>query len=324
VASSQSTDPLPSWNVGPAKQAILEFVRATTDANNSDFVPPEDRIATFDQDGTTWVEHPIYTQVLFAYARVADLAPQHPDWKTTQPFQAMPDGEKAAMEKFTLKDLEAIVMATHTGMTTDAFRKIVEKWMATATHPRFHKPVSEMVYQPMLEVMHYLRDNGYKTCIVTGGGQAFVRAYAQPVYGIPPENIIGSALETRYTYNDSDQGILMREPKVLLKDNFSGKPEDIYLFLGKRPRAAFGNSTGDRQMLEYTQAGDGRRLMQLVLHDDARREYAYGPAQGLPNTKVGTFSQALYDEAKAKGWNVISMKNDWKRIFAGETVTSQA
>jgi len=215
-------------------------------------------------------------------------------------------------------------MATHTGMTTDAFHKIVEQWIATATHPRFHKPISEMVYQPMLEVMHYLRANGYKTCIVTGGGQEFVRAYAQQVYGIPPENIIGSALETRYTYDDSDQGILMREPKVLLNDNFSGKPEDIYLFLGKRPRAAFGNSTGDRQMLEYTQAGDGRRLMQLVLHDDARREYAYGPAQGLPNTKVGTFSQALYDEAKAKGWNVISMKNDWKRIFAGETITSQA
>jgi hypothetical protein len=254
VASSQSTDPLPSWNAGPAEQAILEFVRATTDANSSDFVPPEDRIATFDQDGTTWVEHPIYSQVLFAYSRVADLAPQHPEWKTTQPFQAVLDEDKAPMEKFTLKDLEDIVMATHTGMTTDAFRKIVEKWMATATHPRFHKPISEMVYQPMLEVMHYLRAKGYKTCIVTGGGLEFVRAYALQVYGIPPENIIGSALETRYTYNDSDQGMLMREPKVLLNDNFSGKPEDIYLFLGKRPRAAFGNSTGDRQMLEYTQA----------------------------------------------------------------------
>jgi hypothetical protein len=181
-----------------------------------------------------------------------------------------------------------------------------------------------MVYQPMLEVLRHLRANGYRTYIVTGGGQDFVRAFAQPVYGIPPENTIQSALETRYTYNDQDHGVLIRELKLLLDNNFSGKAEDIYLFLGKHPRVAFGNSTGDRQMLEYTQAGRGARLMQLVLHDDAKREYAYGPAQGLPDTKVGTFPQALYDEAIANGWSVISMKNDWKLIFGGEATSSRA
>jgi hypothetical protein len=324
VGSAQTNDPLPSWNPGRPKQAILDFVRQTTDKNSSDFVPPEDRIATFDQDGTLWVEHPIYTQVLFAFDRVVALAPQHPAWKTTEPFQSILTGNRPAMEKFTLKDIETIVMATHTGMTTDAFQKIVENWMATARHPRFQKPFPEMVYQPMLEVMRYLRANSYQTYIVTGGGQDFVRAYAQTVYGIPPEKTIGSALQTRYTYNDQDHGILVREPKLLLDNNFSGKAEDIYLFLGKHPRAAFGNSTGDRQMLEYTQAGGGARLMQLVLHDDAKREYAYGPAQGLPNTKVGTFSQALYDEAMANGWNVISMKNDWKSIFGTASVSSRA
>jgi hypothetical protein len=197
----------------------------------------------------------------------------------------------------------------------EVFQKIVKDWMARAKHPHFNKPYPKMVYQPMLEVMRYLRANGYKTYIVTGGGQDFVRAYAEDVYGIPPEHIIGSAFETRYTYNEYRQGVLMREPKLLLNNNLSAKPEDIYLFIGKRPRAAFGNSTGDQQMLEYTQAAGGARLMQLVLHDDAKREFAYGPAQGLPDTKVGTFTQALYDEAKSRGWNVISMKNDWNCIF---------
>jgi hypothetical protein len=316
VASAADADPLPSWNDGSAKKAILQFVKATTDKNNSKLVPPKDRIATFDQDGTTWVEHPMYSQVLFAFDRVVALAPQHPEWKTNQPFQADLTGAKEAMAKFTLKDIEKIVFATHTGMTTEAFQPIVRDWIATANHPRFDRPYSQMVYLPMLEVMRYLRDNGYRTYIVTGGGQDFVRAYAQQVYGIPPEQIIGSALTTKYEYKDG-QGILMREPKLLLNNDFAGKPEDIYLFLGRHPKAAFGNSTGDRQMLEYTQASGGASLEVLVLHDDAVREYAYGPAQGLPATEVGTFPQTLYDEAKARGWTVISMKNDWKRIFAG-------
>jgi hypothetical protein len=227
-------------------------------------------------------------------------------------------GDKAAMAKLTMKDLETILMATHTGMTPEAFQAIVRNWMATARHPRFNRPFAEMAYQPMLEVMRYLRDHGFKTYIVTGGGQDFVRAYAQQVYGIPPEQIIGSALDTQYTYSKTGQGILIKEPKVLLDNDHAGKPEDIYLFIGKRPIAAFGNSTGDRQMLEYTQAGGGARLMMLVLHDDAVREFAYGPAQGLPDTKIGIFPQSLYDEAKSRGWTVISMKNDWKRIFTFE------
>ncbi len=317
-AATAATDPLPSWNDGLAKQAILDFVKTTTDKASPTFVPPEDRIATFDQDGTTWVEQPIYSQVLFIFARVAELAPQHPEWKTKMPFKAIVTGDREAMANFTMKDIEGLFAATSTGMTTEAFGPIVKDWMATAKHPRFDKPIPQMVYQPMLEVMKYLRDNGYRTYIVTGGGQDFVRAYAQQVYGIPPEQIIGSALDTKYAYNEEGQGILMRDPKLLLNNNSAGKAEDIYLFIGKHPKAAFGNSTGDQQMLEYTQAGGGASLEMLVLHDDATREYSYGPAQGLPDSKVGTFTQALYDEAKAKGWTVISMKNDWKQIFGWE------
>jgi phosphoserine phosphatase len=318
-ASCERHDPLPSWNSGPAKRAILDFVHATTTQGSSKFLPRAERIATFDQDGTTWVEQPIYSQILFAYDRVAALAPEHPEWKTTQPFQCVLSEDKEGMEKFTLKDIETIAMATHTGMPAEAFQNIVKSWMTTAKHPRFNQPYPKMVYQPMLEVMRFLRANGYKTYIVTGGGQAFVRAYAQQVYGIPPEDVIGSALETKYQYRQDGQNILMREPKLLLNNDFAGKPEDIYLFIGRRPKAAFGNSTGDRQMLEYAQAGRGTSLQMLVLHDDAMREYAYGPAQGLPDSKVGTFTQALYDEANARGWTVISMKNDWKRIFTTRT-----
>ncbi len=309
-------DALPSWNDGPAKQAIVNFVKTTTDSSSPNFVPPAQRVATFDQDGTTWVEHPMYTQVVFALDRVVALAPEHPAWKTTQPFAAVLANDKAAMAKFTMKDLETIIAATHTGMTTEQFSAIVKDWIAKAKDPRWHRPYTELVYQPMLELMQYLRANGYKTYIVTGGGQDFVRAYAEQVYGIPPEQIIGSAFDTQYEYNKQGEGILMRAPKLLLNNNFSGKAEDIYLFTGKHSKAAFGNSTGDRQMLEYTMAGGGAPLMMLVLHDDAEREYAYGPAQKLPATQVGTFTQALYDEAKSKGWTVISMKNDWKRIFA--------
>jgi hypothetical protein len=318
MVSAQTQDSLSSWNNGLAKNAIVDFVRATTDKSNPKFVPPEDRIATFDQDGTTWVEHPIYSQVLFAYDRVAATASQNPEWKTTAPFKYVISGDKAAMDKFTLKDLEAIIFATHSGMSVDAFQKIATDWMATAKHPRFNRPYSQMVYQPMLEVMGYLRSHGYRTYIVTGGGQEFVRVYSQRVYGIPPEQIIGSAGETRYTYKNGE-GMLVKEPKLLLNNNLSGKPEDIYLFLGKRSRIAFGNSTGDPQMLEYTTQNGGTGFAALVLHDDAKREYAYGPAQGLPDTKIGTFTQALYDEAKAKDWTVISMKNDWKNIFSVQT-----
>jgi phosphoglycolate phosphatase-like HAD superfamily hydrolase len=318
AATAAATDPLPSWNDGPAKQAIIDFVKTTTNKSNPKFVPPEDRIATFDQDGTTWVEHPIYSQVLFMFDRVVAMAPQHPEWKTKQPFKTIVTGDKEAIAKFTLKDIEVIGLATSTGTTTDEFQAIVKDWMAAAKHPRFDKPYWQMVYQPMIEVMKYLRDNGYKTYIVTGGGQDFVRVYSQQVYGIPPEQVVGSSLDTKYAYNKEGQGVLMREPKLLINNDFAGKPEDIYLFIGRHPKASFGNSTGDRQMLEYTQASGGASLEMLVLHDDATRDYAYGPAQGLPDSKIGTFTQALYDEAKSKGWTVISMKNDWKQVFAWE------
>jgi haloacid dehalogenase-like hydrolase len=317
LAAAQAQDPLPSWNDGAAKQAILEFVHATTDPSSPRFLPPQERIAAFDNDGTLWVEHPMYTQVVFALDRVAAMAPQHPEWKSTQPFQAVLSGNQQAIEKLTLKDLETILAAADSGMTVDRFHELVKDWFANARDKRWNRPYTELIYQPMLEVMRFLRANGYRTYIVTGGGQEFVRVFAEQVYGVPPEQVIGSAIETQYMYK-AGQGVLVRAPKLLLNDNFSGKPEDIYLFTGRHSRAAFGNSTGDQQMLEYTQASGGASLMMLVLHDDAQREFAYGPAEGLPDTRVGTFTQALCDEANSRHWQVVSMKKDWKRIFAFE------
>jgi phosphoglycolate phosphatase-like HAD superfamily hydrolase len=312
------SDPLPSWNNGPAKLAILEFVRITTDQANPKYVPPEDRIATFDQDGTTWVEHPMYTQVMYCLDRVPVVVAKKPELKNVEPFKTVLSGDQAAIAKLSMPDLEKILAATLSGMTVDEFKGEVKKWIATAKDPRWHRHYTELVYQPMLEALQYLRANGYKTYIVTGGGQDFVRVYAEQVYGIPPEQVVGTAGGTKYSYGENGKPILTKEPKLLLNDDHAGKPEGIHLMIGRRPYAAFGNSTGDQQMLEYTQAGDGARLMMLVYHDDATREYAYGPAGGLPDTKVGTFSDALMAEAKNHGWTVISMKNDWKRIFAWE------
>jgi phosphoserine phosphatase len=312
-------DPLPSWNGGPAKSAIVAFVGATTDPASQDFVRPEDRIATFDQDGTLWVEHPMYAQLAFALSRLAELAPQHPEWTTNEPFRSTLAGDQAAFAKFTMADLETLVAASHAGMSTDDFRGMVGAWLAKATHPRWKQPYTELVYQPMLEVMQYLRANGFKTYIVTGGGQAFVRAYAERVYGIPPEFVIGSSLATKFEYDSDGKAVLMRPPKLLLYNDLAGKPEDIYLFLGRPPRAAFGNSTGDQQMLEYTQAAGGVRLMALVLHDDPEREYSYGPESGQTDTKFGAFTPALYEQAVSKGWTVVSIKRDWKRVFAFDT-----
>jgi hypothetical protein len=311
--SFAQTDPLPSWKDGAAKQAIVEFVRVSTDNSSPKYIAPASRIAAFDNDGTLWVEQPIYTQVTFAFDRVAVLAPKHPEWKTTEPFKSILSGNRAAMAKFTLQDIEKVVAVTHSGMTVDAFQKIVKDWLTTAKHPRFKRPYTELIYQPMLELMKYLRENGYKTYIVTGGGQEFVRAFAEPVYGVPPEQVMGSAGKTKYGYGKDGKPQLVKTPEVLLIDDKAGKPEGINFIIGRRPYAAFGNSTGDQQMLEWTQAGDGAHLLMLVHHDDASREFAYGS-----NSKVGTFSDALMAEAKSKGWLVISMKNDWKRIFAFE------
>jgi len=308
------SDPLPAWRDGPAKQAILDFVKATTDKDGPQFVPPADRIATFDQDGTLWVEHPLYSQAMFALDRLRELAPDHPDWKTTDPFKAVLAGDRAAMAKFGEGDWVQIIAATHAGMSTEDFLAIVKPWLETAKDSRWQRPYTELVYQPMLEIMAHLRANGFRTYIVSGGGQEFIRVFSEPVYGVPVEQVVGSSIVTSYQQQDG-KPVLMREPKIFFVDDKAGKPVGINLFIGKRPVAAFGNSDGDREMLEWTGAGDRARLMMLVLHDDAEREYAYGPANGLPDTKVGTFSQALLDEARQKGWVVISMKNDWKSIF---------
>ena len=292
-AAARPADPLPSWNPGAAREGILNFVRQTTDPASPRFVPPAERIATFDQDGTLWVEQPVYPQVRFILEKV-------PGAVTTR------------------AELERLAATALSGMPLDTFKADVRQWLATARHPRWRRPYTALTYQPMQELLRYLRASGYKTYIVTGGGQDFVRVYAEGVYGIPPEQVIGTAGATRYGYDSQGRPFLTKEPRLLLNDNDAGKPEGIQLMIGRRPTAAFGNSTGDRQMLEYTTAGDGPRLSMLVLHDDARREYAYGPALGLPDSKVGSFTQGLYDEARRQGWTVISMKNDWKRIFAFE------
>src|SRR6476660_6498962 len=316
--ASRAQDPLPSWNDGPAKQAIMDFVRETTETGGAKFVPAEERIATFDQDGTLWVEHPIYTQDLYCLERVPEVAKKKPYLTKTEPFKTVLSGNREAIAKLSLRDLEKILAATLTGISVEDFKAEVKKWLATAKHPRYGRLYTELTYQPMQEVLQYLRASGYKTYIVTGGGQDFVREYSEQTYGIPPEQVVGTAGGTKYGYDKEGKPFLTKEPKLLLNDNNAGKPEGIHLMIGRHPLAAFGNSTGDRQMLEYTKAGDGARLSMLVLHDDAQREYAYGPAQGLPDTKVGTFTQALYDEAKKDGWFVISMKKDWKKIFAFE------
>ena len=312
ASAAHAADPLPSWNDGKAKQSIVEFVAKVTKEGSPDFVPVAERIATFDNDGTLWAEQPMYFQLLFALDRVKRLAPQHPEWKDKEPFAsllkgdvkgALAGGERAMME---------IIMATHAGMTTAEFEGIVKDWLAIARHPRFKRPYTECVYQPMLELLAYLRANGFKTFIVSGGGIEFMRPWTEKVYGIPPEQVVGSSIKTKYEWRDG-KPVLVRLPEVDFIDDKTGKPVGINSHIGRRPIAAFGNSTGDQQMLEWTQAGGGARLMMLVHHDDDVREWAYGA-----DSKIGTFSDALMAEAKKNGWTVISMKNDWKRIFAFE------
>ena len=315
-AHAQS-DPLPSWNKGTAKEAILAFVKDTTEKSSSKYIEPGDRVATFDQDGTLWTEHPLYTQAMFALSRLGEMAPHHPEWKENEPFKSVLAGDREAMSKFSEPDWLDILGVTHAGMSTEEFQKLVKQWLATAKAPRFDRPYTDLVYQPMLEVMKYLREKGFRVYIVTGGGQEFVRVYSEQVYGVPPEQVVGSSIVTKYDIS-SGKPVLLREPKPFFIDDGPGKAIGINMFIGKRPYAAFGNSNGDQQMLEWTQVGDGARLMMLVHHDDAEREYAYGPAGGLPDTHVGTFSDALMTEANKNGWTVISMKNDWKRIFAFE------
>ena len=301
-------DPLPSWNEGPSKQAIMEFVRGVTDKSSLQYVPPEQRIATFDHDGTLWAEQPMYFQGFFALDRVKALAPQHPEWKDKQPFKAILENDTKALVASGEKGAVEVLMASHAGMTTGEFEKIVKDWLATAKHPRFNRPFPDLVFQPMLELLAYLRTNGFKTFIVSGGGVEFVRTFSEERYGIPPEQVIGSSIKMKFEVRDG-RPVLVRLPDVDFIDDGPGKPVGIQKLIGRRPLAAFGNSDGDHPMLQWTAAGEGPRFMLIVHHTDAEREWAYD-RQSL----VGRLDKAL-EEAQRRGWTVVDMKRDWKRVF---------
>ena len=314
---ARAADPLPSWNEGKAKQSIVDFVEGVTKPGSPDFVPVPERIATFDNDGTLWCEQPLPVQLYFALDRVKALAPQHPEWKDKEPFASLLKGDlNTALAGGDHAILE-LIMATHAGMTTVEFEQIVKDWIATAKHPKTGKLFTEMAYQPMLELLAYLRANGFKNFIVSGGGIEFMRPWTEQVYGIPPEQVVGSSVKTKFEMRDG-KPVLVRLPELNFNDDKDGKPIGINQHIGRRPIAAFGNSRGDKEMLEYTQGGSGARFELLVLHDDAAREYAYGPALGLPDVKLGAFTQAVYDQARKEGWTVVSMKDDWKQIFPAE------
>jgi phosphoserine phosphatase len=305
-------DPLPSWNETPARAAIVEFVQAVATPGSPEFVVPEERIAVFDNDGTLWVEQPIYTQLAFAMDRVKALAPEHPEWASEQPFKAVLENDRAALADAGIEGIVHLVMATHAGTTTDEFAATVASWLATARHPRFDRRYTALVYQPMLELLTYLRANGFTTWIVSGGGIEFVRPWTESVYGVPPEQVIGSSIETRFEIHDGVP-VLVRLPEVDFIDDKAGKPVAINKFIGRRPIAAFGNSDGDLQMLQWTTFAPGRRFGLIVHHDDAEREYAYDR-----DSHVGRLDKAL-DAAPSSGWTVVSMKNDWKAIFSENT-----
>jgi hypothetical protein len=305
------TDALGSWNDGATKARILAFVQAVTDRSSKDYVEPADRIAVFDNDGTLWSEQPAYFQLLFAIDRVKALAPKHPEWKTRQPFKAALEGDLKALAASGEKGLLELVMASHAGMTTEEFETIVKDWIAKATHPRFGRPYTDLVYQPMLEVLAYLRANGFKTYIVSGGGVEFMRPWVERVYGLPPEQVVGSSIKVSYELRDG-RAVLVRLPEIDFIDDKAGKPVGIHKFIGRRPIAAFGNSDGDLQMLQWTAAGSGARLMVLIHHTDADREWAYDR-----KSSVGRLDKAL-DEAKSKNWTVVDMKRDWELVYPFE------
>jgi phosphoglycolate phosphatase-like HAD superfamily hydrolase len=314
-AAPAASDPLPSWKDGAAKQSIVAFVERVTKPGGPDFVPVPERIAVFDNDGTLWSEQPVPVQFYFVADRVKALAPQHPEWKNKEPFASILRGDlKAALEGGD-HGLMELFMATHTGMTTDEFAQLVEDWIATVKHPQTGKRFLDMTYQPMLEVLAYLRANGFKNFIVSGGGIEFMRVWTEAAYGIPPEQVIGSSMKTKFELRDG-KAVLVRLPALNFNDDKADKPVGINQHIGRRPIAAFGNSVGDQQMLEYTQGGSGARFELLVLHDDAARESAYGPARGLPDVKYGYFTPALEEHAKKDGWTVVSMKDDWRQVFA--------
>ncbi len=304
-------DPLPSWNDGPVKQSIISFVEQVTDPNSGSFVKPGERIATFDNDGTLWAEQPLYVQLAFAMDRVKELAPAHPEWKIQQPFKSVLENDYKTLAASGHEGLLELMMATHAGMTTAEFEEIVKEWLKTAKHPRFNRPYTELVYQPMLELLSYLRANGFKTYIVSGGGIEFMRPWTEQVYGIPPEQIVGSSIKTKFEMRDG-KPILVRIAEVDFIDDKEGKPVGINSHIGRRPVAAFGNSDGDLQMLQWTQAGEGPSFMLLVHHTDAKREWAYDR-----KSKIGRLDKAL-DQAQKDGWTVVDMKKDWRTIFPGD------
>jgi len=308
VAHAQSADTLPSWHDGAAKSAIIGFVEAVTTEGGADFVAPEERIAVFDNDGTLWVEQPVYTQLAFAIERVKVLAPEHPEWKTAQPFQAILAGDLKTALASGEKGIVEIVMATHAGMTADEFSRIAGDWAATAKHPKFDRLYTECVYQPQLELLRYLRANGFQTFIVSGGGIEFMRPWTERVYGIPPAQVVGSSIVTRFEMQDG-RSVLVRQPKLNFIDDKAGKPVGIHQHIGRRPIAAFGNSDGDLQMLQWTTAGSGPRFALIVHHTDGEREWAYDR-----DSSIGRLDEAL-DEAQAKGWTVVDMARDWETIY---------
>ncbi|NEU98106.1 haloacid dehalogenase-like hydrolase [Bradyrhizobium sp. UFLA 03-164] len=308
-AALAQADPLPSWNDGAAKEAIVGFVARVTKQGTADFVPPAERIATFDNDGTLWTEQPFYFQLAFALDRVKAMAPDHPDWKTRQPFKALLEKDTSALAASGEKGLLQIMAATHAGMTTDAFASAVRDWLATARHPRFNRPYDSLVYQPMLELLAYLRANGFKTFVVSGGGIEFMRPWMERVYGVPPEQVVGSSGVVKFQIGAGGKPDLMKEAKIEFIDDGPGKPVGINRFIGRRPIFAFGNSDGDLQMLQWTVAGAGARFAGIVHHTDGIREYAYDR-----QSRIGKLDKAL-DAAAAGGWTVVDMKQDWKTVF---------
>jgi hypothetical protein len=304
-------DPLPSWNDSPRKQAILDFVARVIKVDGPDYVRPVERVATFDNDGTLWCEQPLYTQVFFTLDRVREMKREHPEWVTQQPFKAILEDDRDRLAQLTEKDLVAVVVATHSGVTTDEFERIVTDWIAKARHPRFKRPYTELVFQPMLELLAYLRANEFKTFIVSGGGIDFMRTFTDRVYGVPRDQVVGSSVKTRFELRD-DRSVLMRLAEVDFIDDGPGKPLGIGQQIGRRPIAAFGNSDGDLEMLQYTTVAKGLRLGMIVHHTDAEREYAYDR-----KSHVGRLNKA-WDQAAERGWQVIDMKNDWRVIFPKE------
>ncbi|MFJ7284613.1 HAD family hydrolase [Pseudomonas sp. NPDC099000] len=307
-----AAEPLPSWREGPSKHAIVEFVQAVTADGSKDFVPSAARIAVFDNDGTLWSEQPLYFQMLFALEEVKRLAPQHPEWQQQQPFKAVLDNDQKTLADSGMEGLMKIIDATHTEISTQAFLANVRAWLAKAVHPKTHKPYTEMVYQPMLELLAYLRANGFKTYIVSGGEVEFMRAWTEEVYGVPPEQVIGTTFTGEYQYN-AGKPVIMRTPKLAHNDDGPGKPVSIDAVIGRRPIFAFGNSDGDQQMLQWTAAGDGKRFMGLVHHTDAQREWAYDR-----ESKVGKLDKVL-DEARAQNWTVVDMAKEWGKIYPFDT-----